>query len=143
MGGQVVPLATSGQPLADAAAAFLAQPSLARSTRRSYAQTLIRLVRQLGGDRPLSTLTGEAVTVAVTTAWGGRAPTSWNRQVATVRSFLRFCQRRRWLVEDLTVDLEPRSEPADRTKSIPLPELERLWRREDVGVREKALWRLL
>ena len=79
----------------------------------------------------------------MTTAWGGRAPATWNRQVATVRSFLAFCRRRRWLVEDLSVDLERRPEPADRTKAIPLPELERLWRREDVGVREKALWRLL
>ena len=35
MVGPVVPLATSEQALADAAAAFLAQPSLARSTRRA------------------------------------------------------------------------------------------------------------
>jgi hypothetical protein len=48
------------------ATAFLAQPSLARSTRRSYDQTLTRLVHELGGDRPLSALTGAAVTVAVT-----------------------------------------------------------------------------
>jgi integrase len=143
MGGRVVPLATSEQPLADAASAFLAQPSLARSTRRSYAQTLTRLIRELGSDRPLSTLTVEAVTVTVMAAWGGRAPATWNRQVATVRSFLAFCRRRRWLVEDLTVDLERRPEPADRTQAIPFPELERLWRRDDVGVREKALWRLL
>jgi hypothetical protein len=33
MVGPVVPLATSEQALADAAAAFLAQPSLARSTQ--------------------------------------------------------------------------------------------------------------
>jgi integrase len=79
----------------------------------------------------------------VTTAWGERAPATWNRQVATVRSFLGFCRRRRWLIDDLSVDLERRPEPADRTKAIPLSELERLWRREDVGVREKALWRLL
>jgi len=143
MVGQVVPLTTSEQPLADAAAAFLAQPSRARSTRRSYDQTLTRLVRELGGDRPLSTLTVEAVTVTVTTAWGERAPATWNRQVATVRSFLRFCRRRRWLVDDLTVDLERRPEPADRTKAIPLPELEQLWRCDTIGVREKALWRLL
>ena len=39
----------------------------------------------------------------MTAAWGGRAPATWNRQVATVRSFLAFCQRRRWLAEDLTV----------------------------------------
>jgi site-specific recombinase XerD len=143
MGGRIVPLTTSEQTLADGAAAFLAQPSLTRSTRRSYDQTLTRLVGELGGDQLLSTLTVEAVTVAVTTAWGERAPATWNRQVATVRSFLGFCRRRRWLPEDLTVDLERRPEPADRTRAIPLPELERLWRRGDVGVREKALWRLL
>ena len=74
MVGRVVPLATSEQTLGDAAAAFLAQPSLARSTRRSYDQTPTRLVRELGGARPLSTLTVEAITVAVTTAWSGRAP---------------------------------------------------------------------
>jgi site-specific recombinase XerD len=99
MAGRVVPLTTSGQTLAAAAEAFLAQPSLARSTRRSYDQTLTRLVRELGSNRPLSTLTLEKVTVAVTTAWGERAPATWNRQVATVRSFLAFCRRRRWLVD--------------------------------------------
>src|SRR4029453_10684224 len=143
MTGRVVPFGISEQVLAAAAAAFLAQPSLARSTRRSYDQTLTRLVHELGGDRPLSALTVEAVTLAVTAAWGGRAPATWNRHVATVRSFLGFCRRRRWLGEDLAVDLERRPEPADRTKAIPLPELERLWRRDDVSVREKALWRLL
>jgi integrase len=63
--------------------------------------------------------------------------------VATVRSFLKFCRRRRWLIDDVTVELERRPEAADRTKAIPLPELERLWRRDELGVREKALWRLL
>jgi predicted secreted protein len=60
------PLATSEQTLGDAAAAFVAQPSLARSTRRPYDQTLARLARELGGDRTLSRLTVEAVTAA----WG-------------------------------------------------------------------------
>jgi hypothetical protein len=46
MVGQVVPLTTSEQTLGDAAAAFLSQPSLARSTHRSYGQTLTRLVRE-------------------------------------------------------------------------------------------------
>jgi site-specific recombinase XerD len=99
MVGRVVPLTTSEQIAATAAEAFLSQPSLARSTRRSYDQTLTRLVRELGSDQPLSTLTVEAITVAVMTAWGGRAPATWNRQVATVRSFLAFCRRRRWLVD--------------------------------------------
>jgi site-specific recombinase XerD len=140
---RVVPLPISAQPLGQAAAAFLAQPDLAASTRRSYQQTLGRLERELGADRPLATLTVDQITAAVTDAWAGRAPATWNRHVATVRSFVGFCRRRRWLADNLTVDLERRREPADLTKAIPLAELERLWRRDEVGVREKALWRLL
>jgi hypothetical protein len=64
MDGRVILLATSEQGLAAAAGGFLAEPSLARSMRRSYAQTLTGLVRELGGDRPLSALSVEAVTVA-------------------------------------------------------------------------------
>jgi integrase len=79
----------------------------------------------------------------VAAAWGGRAPATWNRHVATVRSFLGFCRRRHWLGEDLAADLERRPEPVDRTKAIPLPELERLWRRDTIKVRDKTLWRFL
>jgi hypothetical protein len=61
-------------------------PSQAWPVHASLLQTLTRLVPELDSDRPLSTLTVKAVTVAVTTAWGGRAPATWNRQVATVRS---------------------------------------------------------
>jgi integrase len=143
MPGRVVPLATTARLLGEAAATFLAQPDLAASTRRSYQQTLGRLERELGADQLLASLTADQLTAEVTSTWGGRAPATWNRHVATIRSFLGFCRRRRWLVEDLTVDLERRPETADRTKAIPLAELERLWRQEDVGVREKALWRLL
>jgi integrase len=39
--------------------------------------------------------------------------------------------------------LERRNEPADRTKAIARSSLERLFRREDVAIREKCLWRLL
>jgi integrase len=142
--GRVAALPTTAARLfGETAAAFLAQPDLAASTCHSYQQTLGRLERELGADQPLATLTADHLTVAVTSAWAGRAPATWNRHVATVRSFFGFCRRRRWLIEDLTVDLERRPEPADRTKAIPLPALEQLWRRDTVGVRDKALWRFL
>ena len=116
MAGRVVPLSTSEQTVAAAAAAFLAQPSLARSTRRSFSQTLTRLVRELGGQRPLSTLTVEAVTVAVTPSGvGGRRRPGTAMWLPSAPCW-GFCQRRRWQAEDLTVDLERRQEPADRTK---------------------------
>jgi integrase len=141
--GRVVAFARAEQTLAGAAAAFLAQPDLAASTRHSYTQTLGRLERALGGEQPLVTISVDQVTAAVAAAWGGCAAATWNRHVATVRSFVGFCCRRRWLAEDLAVDLERRAESADRTKAVPLPALERLWKRDDVAVREKALWRFL
>jgi hypothetical protein len=70
MVGRVIPLSTSEQALAAATEAFLAQPGFARSTRRSYDQTLTRV--RVRRHRQLSALTVEAVTVAVTTEWGGR-----------------------------------------------------------------------
>ena len=76
-------------------------------------------------------------------AWGACAPATWNRHVATARSFVAFCRRRGWLADDLAVGVDRRREPADRTRAIPYAQLERLWRRSDVAVREKALWRLL
>jgi integrase len=143
MPGRVLPLPTTARLFGEAAEVFLAQPDLAVSTRRFYQQTLGRLEREFGADQPLTTLTAEQMTAAVNRTRAGRAPATWNRHVATIRSFFGFCRRRRWLIEDLTVDLDRRPEPTDRTKAIPLAELEWLWGREDVGVREKALWRLL
>jgi hypothetical protein len=53
----VVAFTRSDQTLGGAAAAFLALPDLAASTRRSYQQTLDRLERALGSDQPSATLT--------------------------------------------------------------------------------------
>ncbi|MDQ2804267.1 MAG: site-specific integrase [Pseudomonadota bacterium] len=39
--------------------------------------------------------------------------------------------------------LERPTEPADRTRAIAAASLERLFRREDVAIRDKCLWRLL
>jgi integrase len=131
------------QTLGGAVVAFLAQPDLAPSTRRSYQQTLERLQRALGSNQPPAALTANQVTAAVTAAWDGCAPATWNRHVATLRSFTGYCRRRRWLTDDLTAGLDRRVETADRTKAIPLPQLEQLWRHDDIAVREKALWRFL
>jgi hypothetical protein len=46
--GRVTPFPTTARLLGEAAAAFMAQPDLAPSTRRSYRQTLGRLERELG-----------------------------------------------------------------------------------------------
>jgi site-specific recombinase XerD len=139
----VVAFARADKTLGGAVAAFLAQPGLASSTRRSYQQTLDRLERVLGSDQPSATITTDQMTAAVTAAWDGCAPATWNRHVATIRSFTSYCRRHRWITDDLTACLDRRVEPADRTKAISLPQLEQLWHHDDIAVREKALWRFL
>ena len=129
--------------LSDAATAFLAQPDLAASSRRSYAQTLGRLQAALGEDHLVDRVGGRELERAIWEAWGETAPATWNRHVATARSFVGFCARHGWLDAKLADGLERRREPADRTRAIPYAQLEALWRRDDVAVREKALWRLL
>lgn len=134
--------ARGSETVGEAVDAFLARRDLAASSRRSYGQTLNRLASELGRDRSLAAVDGAAVDAALTGAWGGCAPATWNRHLATTRSLFAFARRRGW-VDGLAVGVERRREPADRTRAIEYVQLERLWLREDVAVREKALWRLL
>jgi hypothetical protein len=134
MAGQLV--APRHATVAEAAEAFLAR-TMPGTTRRSYAQTMSRLVAAHGG-LPLSALDGPALDSLTTGVWGGCAPATWNRHVATLRSFTTFARRKGWLASDPAAVLERRSEPADRTKAIAASSLARLLRREDVAIRENA-----
>jgi site-specific recombinase XerD len=122
---RVVPLKRSGRTLHTAAAGFLDRPDLSPASRRSYAQTLGRLTHALGDDRLLATVASADVETAVVQAWGYCAPATWNRHVATVRSFIAFCHRHGWLTDEIAAGLDRRREPADRTKAIPRAELDR------------------
>jgi integrase len=95
------------------------------------------------GDLPVSAIDGATLATFAATAWGECAPATWNRHVATLRSFTAFARRQGWLADDPASVLERRKEPADRTKAISAASLQRLFRREDVAIREKCLWRLL
>jgi hypothetical protein len=139
MVGRVGFLTASEQTVVAAAAAFLAQPSLARSTRRSYDQTLTRLVRELG-QRP----------AAVHAHRGGDHRRGHHRVGWAGAGDLEPPGGHRPLVPGvlppaLLADRRPHGGPRAPAgaggphQGDPLPELERLWRREDVSVREKAL----
>lgn len=75
--------------------------------------------------------------------WGHLAARTWNRHVATVRSFISWCRRHGWPAGDLELSADRRAVLADDSKAIPRPELERLWSKKDIPLRERALWRLL
>ncbi|MGO9791504.1 MAG: Uma2 family endonuclease [Solirubrobacteraceae bacterium] len=101
--------------LVEAVDSFLAQPDLADSSRRYYTQTLGRLRRELGPERPLQSVSGRELDQAVVGTWGACAPATWNRHLATLRSFSTFCARQGWVSEPLVDVLARRREPADRT----------------------------
>ncbi|MGH9008734.1 MAG: tyrosine-type recombinase/integrase [Acidimicrobiia bacterium] len=130
-----------GKTVAEAAEAFLAR-DMPATTRRSYAQTMGRLAAG-HGDLAVAALDGVVLDAWAAAAWGRCAPATWNRHVATLRSFTAFARRKGWLATDPAGVLERRREPADRTKAIAASSLERLFRRSDVAIREKCLWRLL
>jgi len=140
MAGQVWTL-QPGRTIAETSDAFLAR-DMAATTRRSYTQTMQRLADE-HGDLLVGALDGAALDAFTTVAWGACAPATWNRHIATLRSFTAFARRNGWLAEDPAGVLERRREPADRTKAISRASLQRLFRRDDVALRERCLWRLL
>lgn len=128
--------------LLEAIDAFLAERDLADSSRRKYRATLEALASELGINTSLSDVGGRQL-VAFLARWQDASPATWNRHRATVRSFFAYCGRQRWILDDPSEATERRRDPEDQTRAIPRAELERLWSRRDVPLRERALWRLL
>jgi hypothetical protein len=114
--GEVVRLPGGTVTLQDAADAFLDHHDLARSTRRVYRTSLASLVAGLGPATAVGELSGPMLA-------------GWWR-------------RRGWLAVDPTDALERRRERVDRTRALTRGQLERLFGRRDLPLRERTLWRL-
>ena len=127
--------------VAEAAAAFL-DTCTAPGTRRSYTQTMTRLITG-HGTAPVTALDGETLRELLTISWSGAAPATWNRHLATLGSFTAYAVRRRWLETDPATGLQRRKEIIDRTRSIDPAALQRLFDLPGVRLRERTLWRML
>jgi integrase len=125
-----------GMTLGRAAEEFLG--GLDTQTARSYGQTLHRVCRTLGGQLPLTSLAADAVARVFATAWGQAAPRTWNRHRSAARSFGAWAG-----LADLTAGIERRTETPSPATEIGSTALDALWRRDDVPLRERTLWRLL
>ena len=75
--------------------------------------------------------------------WAGRAPATWNTRRVAVQAFASWCGDRWPLAENLLAAVEPRRRRVDNTRAVPYEDLEDLWRRRTVPLREKTLWRML
>lgn len=133
--------------LAGAVAAFLVQHELSPGSQRVYAGALRSLQLGLGADTPLALL-DEPGTPERFAAWfheryDHTAPATRVRQLAILRSACAFWRRQAWIRTDPTAGLERPTVPVDRTRALTRDQLASLWRRNDVLLRERALWRLL
>ncbi|GGT50528.1 hypothetical protein GCM10014713_50710 [Streptomyces purpureus] len=128
----------SGPTLGRAARDFLNRDDLEAATIHSYGQTLRRLCLALGDELPLASLTADQVERVFATTWGETAARTWNRHRSTVRSFCAWAS-----LSDLADGLDRRAETRTRAP-VPAPaQLDALWSRPDLPLRERTLWRLL
>jgi site-specific recombinase XerD len=141
----------AGPTLAAAVAGYLAtldHPETA-GTRRAYASTLAALHAALGTDRPVADLAtpaaAEQLATWFTSRWGQRAPATSNRNLDALRAAIGYWHDQGWLdhTADPTRSLRRRSRAPDRTKALARDQLEALLTREDLGLRERTLWRML
>ena len=141
--GEVVRLSSDTTTLQAAVDAFLDQHHVARSTRRVYRASLVSLVAGLGPATAVGELSGPRLAGWFRGRYATAAPATWNRELATVRAAVGWWHRRGWLAADPTDALERCRERVDRTKALTRAQLERLFARRDLPLRERTLWRLL
>jgi integrase/recombinase XerC/integrase/recombinase XerD len=133
--------------VAAAIAAFLAEHQLSPGSQRIYAGALRALQDHLGADTSLPVL-DQAHTAKQLAGWfrrryGQTAPATRVRQIAILRSVCAFWRRHAWLATDPTAGLQRPKVSLDRTRALTREQIASLWRRHDVALRERALWRLL
>ena len=145
MNGRVVALADyRGTPrLRSAIEAFFSDKQLSANTRRAYSQALSAVAETVGWDLPVDQLDSRRLLDAFQERWGSAQPTTWNTRITAVHSFISYCQRNRWLDHDPMELVDRRRQPRDQTRAIPYEDLEALWSRRDIDLREKTLWRML
>ena len=130
--------------VAGAVEAFLAHRDLAAETRRTYRKALTPLVEAVDDDnRPVTDLDPDLVAAVFAERWDGCASVTWNTRRVALQALATWCGDRWSLTGDPLADVAPRRRRADNTRAIPIEDLEELWRRRAVPLREKTLWRML
>src|SRR5579859_3854390 len=133
--------------VATAIAAFLAEHDLSPGSQRVYAGALRSLQDGLGAYTPLAELdepgAGKRLAAWFRTRYDQTAPATRVRQLAILRSACAFWRRRAWITTDPTTELDRPSVLFDRTRALTRDQIASLWRRDDVALRERVLWRLL
>ena len=129
--------------LRSAVEAFFSDKQLSANSRRAYRQALSAVVEDLGLDLRVDQLDSRDVLEVFQQRWGSAQPATWNTRITALQSFVSYCQRNKWIDHDPMSLVIRRREPREETKAIPYQDLEQLWSRRDIDLREKTLWRML
>jgi integrase len=141
---RLAPLPAMGsEPTWEQATEAFLRRDLAPKTRPIYRLTLDKVASHLWDDCALATVTAPQLAQALHAAYPDAAPASWNRHVATLRSFTAFARRQGWLDHDPTTALEGRRVLEDHSRALSRDDLDRLFARREVAVRDRCLWRML
>jgi integrase/recombinase XerC/integrase/recombinase XerD len=101
-------------------------------------------VAAVGSDVALEQVQYAEVRAFLDRWYGTAAPATWNLNLAALRSFVAYARRQAWLEGDPTAGIERRRAHTNPDlRVISRGELDALWRRGDIPLREKTLWRLL
>ena len=71
------------------------------------------------------------------------AASMWNTRRAALRAFVSRCEARSALGAYPLAGVGPRRQLTDHTRAVPYRDLNELWRRHSVALRENTLWRML
>ncbi len=128
--------------LGDAVARFLDRYRDEPGTWVTYAETLTHLLAAAGGTAFVAEASPQAYAV-VMSRWDDRAPATWNKHLAALRSFAAYAIRQEWITADPARHLERRKITQRGDKAVPLARLEALFTDDQHALRERVLWRLL
>lgn len=126
--------------LARAFERFLEEASFARRTRESYAEDLAPLLTQYG-QADASVLTTEIIQVYLARQ-ESLAPTTYNRRLAALRSFLGFLHAQGWQTDTLLAGVERKPERKRVTRALDAQRVESVLR-QITDPRDRALFWLI
>jgi integrase/recombinase XerC/integrase/recombinase XerD len=114
-----------------------------QNTRRAYSGVLRRMAAEFGTGTVPDEVSAERFAAWFGQQWGERSPSTWNVSLDAVRSAAVYWQRQGWLAADPSRMLVRRTPRADRSRALSRADVEQLLTREDIGLRERTLWRML
>ena len=143
--GTVHQLAPAAITLGDACDAYLATLTAPehQGTHRVYSRVLRLAEREYGRATPPADIAPALFAAWFTAQWGERSPATWNGALGAFRSAARYWADQGWITGDPSRMLRRRSPRPDRTRALSRAQVEHLLSRDDIGLRERVLWRML